>query len=526
MIKTRLCAALCAAALLIPTALVAAEPAVAVQSSESKVQNTVYDYLTGTLELTPAAAAGIMGNIMIECSFDPTKGATDTNNLYSFGLMMWNGPRYESLKSYCKENSLDYMSAEGQLDYLKWELNNTEKAAYAVMREIPNTAEGAVRAAILWASEFERCTRTSFGLRIYYALNIYWPEYAQGTVGETRGIYGYYYNVPDNIKYGEPLTLYGAVVSFSSKLRSITAGVYTEDGELVTGRTIERDAFVGNIGVIDNYIVMNKLSRGSYYYTVTAVNESGEYIVERHSFTVSDKETSATLVKEKTGTTSCGFGMWCPGFAFSDMPKATDWSHSGIDFVVDAGLFEGKPGGLFAPRENMSRAMFVTVLCRLIDRYGIGDDAERGGDDVTDTPLEDNGTTESEEFDYFFVDVPKGKWYTDAVYRAATFGLVEGKTENTFVPDESLTRAQMAILMYRFAELCGLDVTPRASFDGFSDAEDVPDWAREELSWAMATGVMTGTNDYGTLKVDAMGFAERRQVATIVERFVKLVEAQ
>lgn len=145
---------------------------------------------------------------------------------------------------------------------------------------------------------------------------------------------------------------------------------------------------------------------------------------------------------------------------------------------------------------------------------------------MTDTPLEDNGTTESEEFDYFFVDVPKGKWYTDAVYRAATFGLVEGKTENTFVPDESLTRAQMAILMYRFAELCGLDVTPRASFDGFSDAEDVPDWAREELSWAMATGVMTGTNDYGTLKVDAMGFAERRQVATIVERFVKLVEAQ
>ncbi len=565
MLKKRLCAALCAAALLIPTAVATAAeaPTAVTQSTEVKVQDTVYAYLTDTLKLTPAAAAGIMGNVMIECSFDPTKGATDTNDLYSFGLMMWNGPRYEALKNYCKENSLDHMSAEGQLDYLRWELENTEKAAYSLMLDIPNTAEGAVRAAILWASEFERCTRTSFGLRIYYALNVYWPQYAHGTAGETRGIYGYYYNVPDNVKYGEPLTLYGAVVSFSSHLRSITAGVYTEDGELVTGRTIERDAFVGNIGVIDNYIVMNKLARGSYYYTVTAVNEAGEYIVERHHFTVSDEKTSATLVKEQTGTTACGFGVWCPGFAFSDMPKASDWAHSGIDFVVDAGLFEGKPGGLFAPRENMSRAMFVTVLCRLIDRYGIGGDAERGDEAVTDTDTtdtgaeitvtengdatvadgtqpdesttggvtddttgDDNGEPEEDTFDYFFTDVPRGRWYTEAVYRASVFGLVEGKTENTFAPDEELTRAQLAMLMYRFAELCGLDMTSRASLEDFADVSKVPAWARDALEWAIGAGLMTGNNDYGTVKVDAMAFAERRQVAAIVERFVKLVETQ
>lgn len=303
---------------------------------------------------------------------------------------------------------------------------------------------------------------------------------------------------------------------------------------------------------------MNKLARGSYYYTVTAVNEAGEYIVERHPFTVSDEKTSATLVKEQTGTTACGFGVWCPGFAFSDMPKATDWAHSGIDFVVDAGLFEGKPGGLFAPRENMSRAMFVTVLCRLIDRYGIGGDAERGDDDTSDTGTTDtdtdstgtanidaagtggtnseeptpgttgdnNGEPEEDTFDYFFTDVPRGRWYTEAVYRAAAFELVEGKTESSFAPDEELTRAQLAMLMYRFAELCGLDMTSRASLEGFADEDDVPAWAREALEWAIGAGLITGNNDYGTVKVDAMAFAERRQVAAIVERFVRLVEAQ
>lgn len=532
------------------TASSATEPVVDTSSNidpepqEQKVQDVVYSFLTGELGLTPAAAAGIMGNVMIECSFDPTKGATDTNDLYSFGLMMWNGPRYESLKNFCKEKGLDYKSAEGQLEYLEWELLNTEKAAYAIMRDIPNTAEGAVRAAILWASEFERCTRTSFGLRIYYALNVYWPQYAKGGIGETHGIYGYYYNVPDNIKFGEPLTLYGAVVSYSSKLRSLTAGVYTEEGELVTGRTIERDAFVGNIGVIDNYIVMNKLPRGSYYYTITAVNEAGEYVVEKHHFTVSDEKTSATLVKEQTGTTVCGFGVWCPGFAFSDMPKPTNWAHSGIDFVVDAGLFEGMPGGRFAPRDNMSRAMFVKVLCRLVDRYGIGMDAERGDDDeagtndetanvigaldgevTTETPNEKPDETIGDTMEYFFRDVPKGKWYTEDVYCAASLGLVSGMTEDTFEPDAYMTRAQLAILMYRFGEICGLDMTQSADFDSFVDGKSVPKWARRELSWAIGAGLITGTNDYGKLLVDAGGYAERQQVAAIVERFVNILES-
>lgn len=537
-----------------------------------KVQDIVYDFLVNDLELTPAAAAGIMGNVMIECTFDPAALAMDTNGLYSFGLMMWNGPRYEALKKWCADNGYEHTDPRGQLGYLKWELLNTEKAAYKVMKEIPNTVEGACRAAILWASEFERCTRTSFGLRIYYALNQYWPEYAGGTVSDTHGIYGYYYNVPENLKYGDALTLYGAVVSFSSNIKSLTAGVYTEDGELVTGKTIERDALVGNIGVIDRYVVFNKIPRGSYYYTITAVNEAGEYIVERHFFTVSDEPTKATLVKENEGYSRCGFGAYCPGHVFSDMPSVNNWAHSGIDYAVDAGLFEGKPGGIFAPNEEMSRAMFVTVLCRLCDMFGVPetDGTETEGSYPTDmittsdepdeptapseqneaeTPTESAGDTseapetseipeESEPstdestvpdgpvdvFNYYFKDVPSGKWYTEAVYRAAAAKLVMGKSADTFAPNEALTRAQLATLMYRFAELCGADMTVSAPLDTFADGDAVPSWASDALSWAVAAGLVTGTDNAGVLLLDPMGHATRAQVAAIVKRFVVLME--
>ena len=103
------------------------------------VQSIIYKYLTGELGLCSAAAAGIMGNVMIECGFDPTLEVIDTNDKPSFGLMMWNGPRYEALKKWCEEHGYEKTDPKGQLGYLKWELENTEKASYASMKNIPDT---------------------------------------------------------------------------------------------------------------------------------------------------------------------------------------------------------------------------------------------------------------------------------------------------------------------------------------------------------------------------------------------------
>ncbi|MBR5448249.1 MAG: S-layer homology domain-containing protein, partial [Clostridia bacterium] len=530
---------------------------------------TVYDFLIEELELCPAAAAGIMGNVMIECGFDPDLEVIDTNNKPSYGLMMWNGSRYESLKEWCAENGYKKSDPEGQLGWLKWELNNTEKASYKAMKEIPNTIEGAARAAILWASEFERCTRTSYGLRVYYALNNYWQKYAGGTVSNTPGIYGYYYNVPDNIKYGEPLTLYGAVVSYSSELKSITAGVYTESGELVTGKTISASNLAGNIGVIDRYVVLNKVPRGSYYYTITAVNASGEYIVERHSFTVSDEPTTATLVPESEGGVICANGAACPQLSYKDMLPATHWAHDSVDFVLKNGYFLGNGNGYFLPTTDMSRAMAVTVLHRIAESVEasaadveVADSEDvssvESGSEVTpasdtdheidihadedctctctcstcstasgsdkDSTSSSTGSTgtEDEPKEAPFIDVEAGSWYEEHVTWAHENGIVQGKSEGIFDPNGTVSRSELATLMYRLAEHLGLSTEYTDTTASFADGATLADWERDGLVFAVSAGLIGGIPHGDELYLDGASFATREQVSAILYRFVKL----
>ena len=558
---------------------------------EESVQSIIYRYLTEELGLCSAAAAGIMGNVMIECGFDPSMEVIDTNNKPSFGIMMWNGPRYEALKKWCEENGFDKTDPKGQMGYLKWELENTEKASYASMKNIPDTAEGAVLAAILWADEFERCTKTSYGLRVFYALNNYWQDYAGGSLGESEGVYGYYYNVPKNIKVGEPLTLYGAIVSYTSPLKSISAGVYTEDGKLVTGRTMSATNHVGNIGVLDRFIVLNKLPKGKYYYTITAKNETDEYVVERYLFTVSDSPTKDLLIYETEGGGLCEMGASCPSFRFLDMTPITHWSHGDIDFVLSNEFFLGNGAGYFLPETNMSRSMFVTVLHRLSDKYSLispievpttpdsevsaettpdetepietelmetestgtdsaeSEPAETVSDTETtveseslptedtvdpasdesesSTPEESEESEESEEPEELpFTDVIYDSWYGEHVLWAYEFDLVKGKGNGIFDPNGEITRGELAVLMYRVCEKSGIDVSARADLTGFADAESVPDWAREEMSWAVAIGLVNGTVNGGVTELSTMNLATREQVSAIVRRLATMLVAE
>lgn len=538
------------------------------QEPEESVQSIIYKYITGELGLNRAAAAGIMGNVMIECGFDPSLEVIDTNNKPSFGIMMWNGPRYEALKKWCEENGFDKTDPKGQMGYLKWELENTEKASYTSMKNVPDTAEGAVLAAILWADEFERCTKTSYGLRVYYALNNYWQDYAKGELGESEGVYGYYYNVPVNIKVGEPLTLYGAVVSYTSPLKSITAGVYSEDGKLITGRTMTASNHVGNIGVIDRFIVMNKLPKGKYYYTITAKNDTDEYVVERRLFTVSGEPTKSLLVYETEGGGLCEMGAHCPSFRFNDMTPITHWAHGDIDFVLDNEFFLGNGAGYFLPETNMSRSMFVTVLNRLSDKYNLisevklpettppataeEESEETSGSDSAETAPSESAADESSPADSTptdivpdettpaettpdevtphetvvlpFDDVIYDSWYGPHVLWAHKYDLVRGKGDGKFDPDGEITRGELAVLMYRAFEKSGFDASARADLSTFADGDTVPEWAREEMAWAVATGLINGTVNGSTAELSTMELATREQVSAIIRRFATLVE--
>ena len=157
----------------------------------------VYEYLTREMGCNSATACGIMANIEKESSFNPLSQCMDTNGKISYGICQWNGGRKTKLENYC---GAAYNTLNGQLRYLKYELETSEASAWRRMQGIENTSAGAYEAAGRWAQYFERCAhfycpvtkrgyssrhcsscRDQFLSRQVAARDKYWPQYGKPT---------------------------------------------------------------------------------------------------------------------------------------------------------------------------------------------------------------------------------------------------------------------------------------------------------------------------------------------------------
>lgn len=184
----------------------------------------------------------------------------------------------------------------------------------------------------------------------------------------------------------------------------------------------------------------------------------------------------------------CDGGDDCPSHGYTDVdPEA--WYHEAVDFVIENGLFQGYEDR-FAPADNTSRAMVVTVLSR---HAGIG--AVSG-----ECP---------------FTDVPAGSWYYDPVLWGSQSGVVNGISATEFAPDVFATREQLVTFLYRYAKLCGDDVSGRADLSGFADAASVSDWALEAVQWAVYEGIIQGRPE----GIVPGGLALRCEFAAMVMRW-------
>ena len=140
------------------------------------VEREVFDYLTTELNLSDAAACGVLANIEHESSFQPTifgdKGT-------SYGLCQWHNERFSALRGYCTALGLDYRTVEGQMAYLKYELGNKYTNLLLTLQAIDNTPDGAYRAAWLWCIQFERPSnmQVKAAQRGELARSKYWPRY-------------------------------------------------------------------------------------------------------------------------------------------------------------------------------------------------------------------------------------------------------------------------------------------------------------------------------------------------------------
>lgn len=143
-------------------------------------EQKIYSFLTQEMNLNSAAACGILANIESESDFNSKLVIRDSNGLQSGGLCQWNGGRFSRLKQYCSNNGYSYLSVEGQLNYLKYELSQKSYSyIYDFLKQVTNNADGAYDAAYYWCYYFEVPANkgTKAKQRGTDAVQDYWPDF-------------------------------------------------------------------------------------------------------------------------------------------------------------------------------------------------------------------------------------------------------------------------------------------------------------------------------------------------------------
>lgn len=207
-----------------------------------------------------------------------------------------------------------------------------------------------------------------------------------------------------------------------------------------------------------------------------------------------DKGLTQKITSVKLDANTTVYAKWTEtpvsSLPFGDV-KSGDWFYNDVKYVYEKGMMAGTAADVFAPNATTTRAMIVTILYRL-----------EGSPAVTGTNA--------------FVDVPAGQWYTDAVNWAAVNQIVKGTSATTFAPNDSITREQMAAILYRYAQYKGYDVTKKADLSGYSDNGQVSAYAKDALAWANAAKLINGVTN---TTLAPQGNATRAQVSAILHRF-------
>lgn len=150
----------------------------------------------------------------------------------------------------------------------------------------------------------------------------------------------------------------------------------------------------------------------------------------------------------------------------------------------------------FAPNSELSRAMLVKMLYNL---------------EKQDTKSKNSSQ---------FTDVADDIWYTEAIDWAASNNIVSGYPDQTFKPNNAISRQEMMAILYRYAKYKNYDVSATGDLSVFEDADTIANWAKEKVSWAVGAGLIHGMGD-NTLAPN--GTATRAEGAQLMQQFFELI---
>lgn len=171
--------------------------------------------------------------------------------------------------------------------------------------------------------------------------------------------------------------------------------------------------------------------------------------------------------------------------------SSSSWYYDYVKFCFEEGLMTGTDDTHFSPDQILTRGMFVTILYRM-----------EGSPDVTFTKK--------------FGDVPDGQFYSSAVTWANKHNIVTGyEDSNNFGVSDPITREQLAVMLYRYADYNGQNTSIRNNLSSFPDRDSVSSYAKSQMQWAVAAELISG--DQG--KLNPQGASSRAVCATMINRF-------
>ena len=148
----------------------------------------------------------------------------------------------------------------------------------------------------------------------------------------------------------------------------------------------------------------------------------------------------------------------------------------------------------FAPNGDLTRGMLVTTLYRL------------AGSPAVTAPST-------------FVDVPTGRYYTDAISWAQANGIAKGMDQTHFAPNSKVTREQASVFLYRYvAEYLGQEPVKGADLSQYTDAGEISRFAQEAMAWATAAGLLQGYGDGTVGPQNSLTRAQMAKFLTILDQ--------
>ena len=200
-----------------------------------------------------------------------------------------------------------------------------------------------------------------------------------------------------------------------------------------------------------------------------------------YTFHMADSKVTVEASFAKDGT------VQQPDTRFDDVAKSA-WYYNAVEYVAENGIMSGVSAREFAPNAGFSRAMLAQTLYAMSGKPAVKAEST-------------------------FADVAANAWYADAVNWAAEKGYVSGVGDGKFAPDASVTREQMALILYRYAG--SPDASGMAQKE-FTDSSSVSAYAVDAIRWAVHEGLISGMEN-NTLA--PQGTATRAQVAQILMNF-------